>query len=150
MRCGARETMLSAVRILSLLLALAAVVVCALAFEYSDDTIGSSAEAWLLHGGVAFVVFAVGHLLKKSKPTLIILGVLALGWSLIWTSFAVRFSMRHLPMGWAVQEVVAPSLPILVLVLDQLPWRLRPSPGLCPNCGYDLRASPKRFPNAEQ
>ena len=50
--------------------------------------------------------------------------------------------MRH----W----VLAGSLAVLGAVLLALAWRrrrwVRAHPGLCPACGYDLRASPERCP----
>jgi len=45
---------------------------------------------------------------------------------------------------WMIEVVL--SLPLVLWAWQIVRDRRRPKPGICPNCGYDLRASPQRCP----
>jgi hypothetical protein len=145
MRRRSRPTFspVSAVLLLaSVLPGVAAFVGLALALEYEDDPIGSSAHAWLFHGGVALPALAAGHLWKRSA---LWAGVPCLLWAAAWGTDAVR-SFSYLPLGWALQKVAAPWLPLAALAVGRRSSPPKVPAGHCVRCGYGLRARPGRCP----
>lgn len=114
----------------------------ALGLEYSDDAIGSSAHGWFGHGLAAIPVFIAARFSRRLSW---VLAPATLIWAVAWTSFAVRRA-DTLPLGWAVQDLLTPWIPLSVLVVTRFLLPRRFAEGMCRNCGYDLRASPERCP----
>ena len=85
---------------------------------------------------------AAVHLGKRSA---FLLALPCLLWTITWEYSAFR-GVTRLPFGWAVQELAAPWLPLVALLVAWLSRPRKLAPGRCPACGYDLRASPERCP----
>ena len=62
-----------------------------------------------------------------------------------------RWILAMLVSGWVAVRCVWPAIRLLAAALrNQIPERRRIRQGLCPKCGYDLRASPERCPECGQ
>jgi len=64
----------------------------------------------------------------------------------VWEFAGLAYSRSTLGTWFGVPIWLAALLPALACFASRRFARRRPEPGLCPTCGYDLRATPERCP----